>query len=143
MYVPRNLRRTVGIIIACLGLCATTIAQSLPQHALDQLQALQQEKASRTPAQQKLSSHLIFAAKMKRGEPIAPGIAALPSSLALLRFDEQDRVLVDIKGDVNRGLIASIEAHGGSVINATPEYGAVRAAVPLAMVEVLDDTVHR
>ena len=53
-------------------------AQSdLSESAVSQINALIAEKESRTPAQQKIDSQLLYAAKMDRGEAIADGVRTL------------------------------------------------------------------
>src|SRR5436190_19267883 len=42
-----------------------------------QIRALLDEKDSRTPAQQKLDSQLLYAARMRRGQDAAPGVPQL------------------------------------------------------------------
>src|SRR5690349_1750867 len=72
-------------VAACPMLVAAAIllssqvghAQSISAAALRQIQALAEEKAARTAAQRKVGSHLLYAAKQQRGEPIARGVASL------------------------------------------------------------------
>ena len=42
--------------------------------ALKQIGALEAEKSRRTPVQQKIDSQLLYADKMRRGDPIAEGV---------------------------------------------------------------------
>ena len=92
------------------------------------------EKAQRTPAQRKVSSHLLHAARSERGEPIV-GDAVL--ALSAVEIEPDGTVTVDIRADVAPEVLARIDALGGSVINSVPQYGAVRARLPLAAVESL------
>ena len=89
---------------------------------------------SRTPIQQKIDSHLLYADKMQRGEPIAEGVTT--QRLNLDR-DNQGRILVDIKADVTQSVLQSIAVLGGNVINSYPEYRAIQAGVPLSEIENL------
>src|SRR5216684_2260542 len=56
---------------------ASTSAQSTPEqiHAFtaQQIQMLIQEKAARTPAQQKIDSNVLYTIRMMRGQQAAPG----------------------------------------------------------------------
>src|SRR5205809_562311 len=54
----------------------------LSPQALGQIAALMDEKASRTPAQQKMDSQLVYAVKMARGEAIAQGVPQLHVGVA-------------------------------------------------------------
>lgn len=106
-------------------------AGKISTNALKQIGALEREKAGRTMAQQKIDSQLLFADKMRLGVPIADGV---PTQRVDLDYDEQGRVLVDIKADVTDRLLQSIQNQGGTVINYFPQYHAIRAGVPLASI---------
>jgi hypothetical protein len=114
---------------------ATTKAdRQISASALKQIGALEAEKARRTPIQQKIDSHLLYADKMQRGEPVAEGV---PAQRLNLDRDNQGRILVDIKADVSQSLLQRISALGGNVINNYPEYQAIQAGVPLSEIENL------
>jgi Subtilase family/CARDB/Bacterial Ig domain len=102
--------------------------------ALKQIAALEKEKESRTPTQQKIDSQLLYADKMRRGVPIAEGV---PTQRVDLDKDDQGRILVDIKADVTDALLQYIKTLGGNVVNDFPQYQAIRAGVPLANIENL------
>ena len=106
----------------------------LPASTLSQIAALEQEADSRTPAQQKISSQLVYALKMARGEQIAPGIPVLRTTV---QMDSRGLALVDIDADVTPDLLYAITRSGGSVVNTSERFGAVRASVPLASLETL------
>src|SRR5438552_9890799 len=82
-----------------------SLAQRVNDAALRQIAALQEEKARRTPTQQKIDSQLYYAEKMRRGEPIADRITTLRVELDK---DEQGRVEVDITAKVTDQLLNSI-----------------------------------
>src|SRR5262249_35954188 len=65
-------------------------AQQLSPQVLQQVEALMQEKAARSLGQRKIGSQLLYAAKQRRGEPIAPG---LPSLLLNVETDASARTL--------------------------------------------------
>ncbi|MBY0401839.1 hypothetical protein K2X89_16215, partial [Myxococcota bacterium] len=96
--------------------------------------ALMKEKALRTPAQRKLSSRLIHADRMRRGVPVAEGVARLDVGLDR---DAEGRALVDVKGAITPALLARIEALGGSVVSSHPRFRSLRARLPLAALEPL------
>ena len=102
--------------------------------ALKQIAALEKEKESRTPTQQKIDTQLLYADKMRRGVPIADGV---PVQRVDLDKDDQGRILVDIKADVTDALLQYIKTLGGNVVNDFPQYQAIRAGVPLASIEDL------
>jgi hypothetical protein len=100
--------------------------------ALKQIGALEAEKSRRTPIQQKIDSHLLYADKMRRGESVAEGV---PTQRLNLDQDNQGRILVDIKADVSQSLLERIAALGGNVISSYPEYRAIQAGIPLSEIE--------
>ncbi|HLX59997.1 MAG TPA: S8 family serine peptidase [Planctomycetota bacterium] len=110
-------------------------AEALPQKTLDQIASLQEEKANRTPAQKKMDSQLIYAAKLKAGRPIANGITDLTPDLG---YQPDGRVLVDIDAaDVSPQLLNHIATLGGNVISSVPDLHAVRAILPITQVETI------
>ena len=72
---------------------------------MQQIETLEQEKQSRTPNQQKISSRLIYTARMLRGQAAAPGIPVLYTNLEL---DEQNNLFVDIKAVVSDDLLQKL-----------------------------------
>ena len=94
-----------------------------------QIEALLAAKAQRTPAQRKVSSHLLPARRAQQY-----GVARLQAP-AEVTADET--VMVDIRADVTPVVLARIRALGGTVVNSVPRYRAIRAQLPLAAVEPL------
>ncbi len=107
---------------------------ALAAHTREQLRLLHEEKISRTPAQRKLNSQLVYALRQKRLGFVAPGLTRLrPATLA-----EQDgRVLADLNATVTSDLIEFIAQSGGLVVHSFPRYGAIRAWVSWESVELL------
>src|SRR5262245_30286070 len=99
-----------------------------------QIAALMADKAKRSPAQRKLSSQLIYAARMGRGEPAALGI---PKLRTWLDRDPSGAVLVDIDAEITPALTRRLQQLGGVAIASLPERRALRARLPLARVEAL------
>ncbi len=102
--------------------------------ALQQILALDREKDARTPAQKKMDSQLIYAARK-----LASGVAsaAAPAMEVDAKITADGRVLVDITATVNDDLLGVIRRVGGQVINSFARYDAIRALVPVAQVEGL------
>jgi PKD repeat protein len=123
-----------ALVVGCLLMALSTAAQpaNLSDNALNQIQALHAEKASRSPAQHKLDSQLIYAAKQRRGISIAAGVPLLRADI---QFAPDGRVLVDINANVTPTLTGMIEALGGEVISSFPQFNAVRALMPLEQIE--------
>ncbi|MEI8242801.1 MAG: Ig-like domain-containing protein [bacterium] len=125
------------LTLALLSLPALLAAADVPamaDSARAQIHALQQEKARRTPAQHKLSSRLIYAARQRRGQPPAPGVTSLDP---MVRYEADGRVLVDIGSDVTPAVLAAIAQAGGTVVTRVPRYQAIRALLPVEQAEAL------
>ena len=104
----------------------------LTPNALAEIQALEQEKAARTPAQQKIHSSLIYARRKHLTGVASP---AAPHLLPDVKFEPDGRVLVDITATVSDDLLAFIKQNGGQVISSFAQYNAIRASVPLLAIE--------
>jgi hypothetical protein len=125
---------TASLLGVALGAAAEAQQPRIAASALQQIAALAQEKASRSSAQRKISSNLLFEVRRQRGEPI---VQALPGLRTSVRFDGPGRVLLDIRGEVTNRLLSRITALGGRVVGAFPQHGAVRASLPIGQVEAL------
>ncbi len=109
-------------------------AEDISAEAAQEIQALLEEKAARTPAQRKVSSQLIYAAKQRRGEPLARGVGSLQ---LLAAADANNGMLVDIAADVTPQVLTGIVDLGGTVISNFPPYRAIRAWLPIDALESL------
>ncbi|MGH0031969.1 MAG: S8 family serine peptidase [Myxococcota bacterium] len=98
------------------------------------VQAVAAEKASRTPAERKIASQLLYASRARRGQAAIPGISTLRSQVA---WERDGTTLVDLRATVSGDLLAAIEALGGTVVNAYPRYDAVRARLPEPAIDAL------
>ena len=100
--------------------------------AAQQIQALLAEKESRTPAQQKLDSQLVYAIKFRRGDALAAAVPTLETGVAI---DQQGKTVVDITARVGGSLIEDLAAAGAEVSYVYPQYNSLRATVPLDQLE--------
>jgi hypothetical protein len=100
---------------------------------LREIQAMQQEKASFTPAQRKLDSQLVFALKQNRNEPVANG--QVPQLRIGVQADAYGMVRVDIGAKVTANLLQEIQNHGGTITDNLPQSSPIRALVPLGQLE--------
>ncbi|HEX8175511.1 MAG TPA: hypothetical protein VF543_10355 [Pyrinomonadaceae bacterium] len=97
-------------------------------------QTVNQEKRSRTAAQQKIDSQLLYALYRKRGEAEARGVATIEPRV---KFDAKGRAIVTIRARVTRRLLAKIKSIGGEVISSSEQYNDILARVPLEKLEKL------
>ena len=123
----------VGISMA-KATAQSTSTQPIPQTAAKQIQALVQEKLSRTQGQRKISSSLLYALKAKRGDAL---IRSIPSLSTAVRFRADNKVRVDIKtiSPVTPDLVQQIKATGSEVLFSSPSYNRIQAFVPVTQVE--------
>ncbi len=98
-----------------------------------QIDELLQEKQSRTPAQLKLGSQLVYARTEFLGERLTPSVDVIPS------LDGLDRnatgVLVDVRTEAAANVTAVINQLGGTIVTASAV--GLRARVPLDQLEAL------
>src|SRR6267378_3337940 len=108
--------------------------EKLSAQAAADIRALLQEKASWTPAQSKLDSALIHAAKRNRGQPFAAPVSRLQQDV---QFEKDGSVLVDIKGKVTSALLRAITDGGGTLVSSVPQLESVRATLTLDQLEAM------
>ncbi|HMF57616.1 MAG TPA: S8 family serine peptidase, partial [Pyrinomonadaceae bacterium] len=109
-------------------------SDSINESALQQIQALEDEKASRTPAQQKISSRLLYASRMQRGQAIAAGIQRMDVGVTA---DDAGRVAVDISAEVDNALLNTLEGMGVQIVRTYPQYHRISAKAPLDQLETI------
>jgi hypothetical protein len=129
-------RLILTVVVTALSAAAPVTAQqdAISQSAKTQIDALVAAKASRTPAQQKINSRLLFALKMARGEPIAAGIRRLNINLP----DVNARgAVVDLRVEVSQALLDQLARLGAEVIEVNSMYRHVRIRVTLNELETI------
>ena len=134
----RPLWCALGLIVVLAGRPALD-AQTAPSSAGPTIEDVLAAKARRTPAQRKVSSHLLDAAEAARARQVSAAAAVDatdPARIATVN-PASESVAVDIRADATAEVLARIEALGGRVINDVPKYRAIRAQLPLEAVERL------
>jgi uncharacterized repeat protein (TIGR01451 family) len=99
-----------------------------------QVAALIQEKESRTPAQRKIDSNILYEIKMQRGLNIASGVATLTTGLSV---DTDGGLEVEIRADVTDALLNALAAVRAGIIDVSKPYRTVAARVPIQQLEAL------
>jgi hypothetical protein len=105
-----------------------------PDHLRNAVQV--DEKESRTPAQRKIDSQLLYAIYQMRGEAEVKGI---PTEPIVLRRDSKKRVLVDIRSEVTRRLTSLLKKTGSKIVSVSANDHSVIAFVPLPRLEKIAD----
>lgn len=108
--------------------------KKISPEAVRQIEALMNEKESRTPAQQKVDSRLLYTAKMWRGEAIASGVPTLETGLTA---DDKGFIDVEISANVTAGLLKRLKVMNAEIIAKSAEYHSVTARIPISEVESL------
>jgi hypothetical protein len=112
-----------------------TIAPDMNNHSANPgHQNLAQEKRTRTAAQQKIDSQLLYAIYRERGEAEAKGV---PAGELGVKFDEQGRAIVSIRARVTKKLLAKIKSLGGKVVSSSERYNDILAHLRLRKLEEL------
>lgn len=124
-----------ALLVGAVGPGAAASAQELTEQARQQLRAIFSEKASRTPAERKLATSLLYAHRESLGRPMVEGLAPLRRVADRAGVEADGTVVVDIRGEVTDGLLQAIAGAGGRVAVALPAFGAVRARVPVRRLE--------
>lgn len=92
------------------------------------------EKESRTPAQQKINSQLLYEIYRLHGEADRKGVPPGPTGV---KIDARGRALVDIRADPTPALLKKLRRAGGVVISTSARDRSIIARVPLANLETL------
>src|SRR5215831_10172440 len=100
--------------------------------AAQQMTALQQDKASRTPAQQKIDSNIIYTTRMLAGQPAAPGVQYLYTGVDL---DQSDNIAVDMVANVTGRLLQKLADAGAQVLYTNRAMRSIRAIIPPSQIE--------
>jgi hypothetical protein len=116
------------------GSCGFDISDKakLVYGGVGRVQAVFDEKASRTPAQKKIDSQLLYALKQKRGET-----RGVPTERINIELDQKGRALVDITARVSPQVTSQIRKLGGIVISEDQRYHTIRARLALEKLEAL------
>jgi hypothetical protein len=119
-------------VLCRLCLAALLCAACAPPRSAAAAQAAGDEKESRTRAQQKLDSQLLYALYERRGER---GRRGTPKSD--VEVDARGRVFVDIRARVSKNLLARVRRLGGEVVSSSERFNSILARFPLERLETL------
>jgi hypothetical protein len=96
--------------------------------------AAQSEKESRTPAQRKINSQLLYEIYRRRGEADQKGVPPGPTGV---KIDEAGRALVDVRTEVTPTMERKIRDLGGIVLSTSSHYLSIIARIPILKLERL------
>ena len=98
-----------------------------------QLSALP-EKNSRTPAQRKISSQLLYEIYRLRGLAAQKNV---PAGKTGVKIDEKQRALVDVRADVTPELQKKLRSLKGTIVSTSREFRSIIAWIPVLKLEQL------
>jgi len=113
---------------------ADQVATGIASEALAQIDALVREKASRTGAQQKIDSQLLYQLKMESGQAIADSVGVLETDL---QYAGDGHVVVDITATPGSNLVPRLNGLGLDVEAMAADGSSLRAHVNVADLETI------
>src|SRR5689334_584764 len=99
-----------------------------------QILALEQDKASRTPAQQKIDSNVLYTVRMLAGQAAAAGNPTLNTGVDV---DNANNLIVDITANVSDQLLKQLSTAGALVWYSNARFHSIRAVVPSNQIETI------
>lgn len=138
----RVLLTSAACLLAVIGLASPAVATprdnqkelSPEANAAQQIAALQSVKKTQSPAEAKVDSALVLQQRLNAGRLAS---SATPMLNTGVKTTAGGKVMVDIRADVNDGLLKDLAAKGASVKHVSTRYGQIRAEVPLAAVTAI------
>jgi hypothetical protein len=92
------------------------------------------ERDSRTPAQRKINSQLLYEIYRLQGTAAQKGVPTEPTGV---RIDDKQRAFVDVRADVTPELQQAIETLGGTIVSTSERDRSTLAWIPLLKLEQL------
>ncbi len=127
--MPRRRLRRMSRLVAAAGVLAAAFAvtssrgssaaggaqqglDGIAPEGLAQIEALLREKETRTPAERKIDSQLLYARRMQLGVPIAPGVQTLEVDIPKA---DDGHIIVDVKANLTARLMLQVNGLSGEV----------------------------
>ncbi len=107
-------------------------SRAIALSAVQQMQALEDEKNSRTPAQRKIDSNVLYTTRMLLGKAAAPGIPSLSTGVDV---DQHNDIVVDIVANVTPPLLQQLQSAKAVVLYTNAGLRSIRAIIPPEQME--------
>lgn len=104
---------------------------ALSPQVLEQIAALERDKAARTPVQRRIDSQLLYAQKAATGQAIVPGLEFA------LTLAADGRQLLDVRAEVTDALTAQVRGIGADILEADAGHRALHVQARLDQVETI------
>jgi hypothetical protein len=125
----------IGMVEPSAQFAQRPMLQGIAPEGRAQIAALLADKASRTPAQRKISSQLLFAQRMARRQAIAAGVQRLEVDVPM----SGGRAVVDVQADITPALMARVRAQGMRVISENAPARAMRLEITFDQLDTLSN----
>jgi subtilisin family serine protease len=125
----------VGIAIA-KATAQNPVAMPIAPSALAQIQALEQEKQSRTLAQQKVNSAILYTIRYRRRDNLFKRVPNLDTFVKLID-DSKARINIQTNAPVTAELLQKIQSYGAEVLSALANHNWIQVLIPVEQVESL------
>lgn len=129
--IRRRVRLPLALLLAT-GLIGWSNPLAAPPHMT--FQQGRSEKESRTEAQKKINSQLLYELYRRRGEAEARGV---PPGATLVKIDKEGRAHIDIRCTVSDTLLDRVKALGGLIESSSVEHHTILARFPILKLEEL------
>jgi len=110
------------------------IASDISPEALAQIEALIAEKESRSPADRKLDSQLIYELKMRAGAQIARGVQTIQADVP---YAIDGHAVLDVKANLTTGLMEGLAQLGAEILSTSAAESTVRIHIGIDQVQGL------
>jgi hypothetical protein len=129
--------RSGVVVLLLIALCLGGCHQALTAAPVPSVQRpMPSEKESRTPAQQKIDSQLLYELYRLRGQAKQKQVPPDPTGV---RIDGTGRALVDVRADLTPALEKKVTTLGGTIRSTSHEGRSIIAWMPLKKLERLAD----
>ena len=127
--------RSGVVVLLMTAVCLGGCHQALTAAPVPSVQRpVPSEKESRTPAQKKIDSQLLYELYRVRGQAKQKNVPPDPTGV---RIDPTGRALVDVRADVTPALEKKVRDLGGTIQSTSREYRSIIAWIPLTKLERL------
>src|SRR4026209_868293 len=134
---------TSGVVVLLMvAVCLSGCHQALTAAPVTSVQRpTPSEKESRTPAQQKINSQLLYELYRLRGAAKQKNVPPDPTGVKL---DQKGRALIDVRAEVTPALQKKVQTLGVTIQSTSSDSRSIIAWVPLTSLERLaaDPAVH-
>lgn len=133
-------RRIMIVVVVSFGatMGGASSATALPSRNMQLQRSQTSEKESRTAAQRKIGSRLLYEIYRRRGQAVEKNV---PPGETGVKIDQKGRALVDVRAAVTQALEKKVGSLGSTIVSTSREYRSIIAWIPLLKLEGLAEDV--